>query len=144
MNFLDFSKRPPRHPPHTCWPSGGRPRRVIRSTHPSTGTTSDPLRARHPNRRLIGSRATATAIDSHPKQRALNRVVDDVVEKTPPGPILNFYNPQVGIKTDLFCQPGLDVRLRYRCSAAGNGDEHPVSRPRLIKYGLRCGAVKDP
>src|SRR5215510_11285350 len=113
MNFLDFSRRSARHPPSTCWPSGGRPRRVIRFTHPSTGTTSEPSHGPHPNRRRIGSRAIATAIDSRPKQRGLNRVVDDVVEKTAPGPILNFYDPQVGIKTELFRQPSLDVRLRY-------------------------------
>src|SRR5262249_34611447 len=92
-----------------------------------------------------GKRQAGSALQ---KRRTLDRINDDVVEKIPARTIFDFYDPQVGIKTNFSRKARLNFGLRFWYFSADNSDEHAVSRSRLIEYGLRSrpiegrGAVK--
>ena len=60
-----------------------------------------------------------------------------VVQEVPPGAILDFDNPDIGIVADFTHQPRLDVGVARRRFAAKDDREDAARRMRFVEHRLR-------
>ena len=70
-----------------------------------------------------------------------NASIDQLIEEMAPGPILDFHDPDVGIKANLAREKAFDFSLRSWLQRKARA-ERAINRMRFVKSTLRSRAVE--
>src|SRR4051812_36212665 len=69
-----------------------------------------------------------------------SKLLHEPVEEMPPGAVLHFHDPDVGIEAELARQIGFRIGFGARLLRQA-GAESAIDRMRLVEGGLRCRTI---